>query len=166
VSAREKDERQKIIITGMNGFWAIDKADESQAQNLHYLHGAAFWQGWDEEAFRAFLRDETVACFIARPIGRPDEIVGFVLVRLVHDEAEILTLAVAPKNRRQGVGYGLLDAVLRHLHHQRVQQLFLEVEEQNQAAIMLYRRFGFEEMGRRPAYYQTATGPYSCSERT
>jgi len=142
----------------MSGLWAIDKAQESQVPALHHLHGASFWQGWDEEDFRAFLRDETVACFIARRIGEPDEIVGFVLVRLVQDESEILTLAVAPTNRRQGVGYGLIDAVLRYLHHQRVQKLFLEVEEQNQAAIMLYRRFGFEETGRRVAYYQTPTG--------
>jgi len=142
----------------MSGLWAIDKADESQAQTLHHLHGVAFWQGWDEEAFHAFLRDETIACFIARPIGLPDQIIGFILVRHVHDEAEILTLAVAPSSRRQGVGYALLDAALRYLYHQRVLNLFLEVEEKNQAALSLYHRLGFEETGRRPGYYQTESG--------
>jgi len=125
---------------------------------LQYLHSLSFWQSWDEEAFYAFLRDETIVCFIARPVGVPDKIIGFVLIRQVGDEAEILTLAVAPANRRQGVGYALLDATLRHIHHQSVKKLFLEVEEQNHAALSLYRRFGFEETGRRPGYYQTQTG--------
>jgi len=137
---------------------AIDQADESQAQILQHLHRLAFWQGWDEGAFRSFLRDETMTCFIARPVGSPETIMGFVLVRQIDDEAEIITIAVAPHNRRQGVGYALLDATLRHLHHKRVQKLFLEVEEKNHAALSLYRRFGFEEAGRRKGYYQTENG--------
>jgi len=142
----------------MNGSWIIDKADASQVRALQHLHAASFWRGWNEEDFFTFLRDETMLCFIARPIGYPDDITGFVLMRHLHDEAEIITLAVAPKNRRKGIGYALLDATLRYLHHQRAQKLFLEVEEKNHAAITLYRRFGFEEIGRRPGYYQIETG--------
>jgi len=142
----------------MNEFVAIDKADEDHALALQHVHGLSFWQGWDEAAFHAFLRDDAIVCFIARPVGVPDKIMGFILVRQVADEAEILTFAVAPTNRRQGVGHALLDATLRHIHHQRVQKLFLEVEEKNHAALSLYRRFGFEETGRRPGYYQTQKG--------
>jgi len=142
----------------MNGSVAIDRAYECQAPALQHLHQATFWQGWDEETFRTFLRDETVSCLVARPIGMPENITGFILVRQVADEAEIITLAVARQNRRQGVGYALLDAALRYFYHQRVQKLFLEVEEKNHGALSLYRRFGFEEMGRRRGYYQTAEG--------
>jgi len=137
---------------------AIDQADIGQAQACAALHQSAFWHGWDEEAFYSFLRDETITCLIARPIGLPERLVGFVLVRQVGDEAEIITLAVLPTYRRQGIGYALLDASLRHFHHQRVQKLFLEVEEKNHAAYKLYCRLGFEEIGRRPAYYQTREG--------
>jgi len=146
----------------MNEFVKIDRADEGQAQALHHLHVSSFWQGWDEEAFCSFLRDKTVICFIARPIGNPDDIIGFVLVRQIGDEAEIITIAVEAKNRRQGVGYALFDAVLRHLYYQRVQKIFLEVEENNHAAYTLYRRFGFEEIGRRPGYYQTQSGRHDA----
>jgi len=142
----------------MNESWAIDRVDEGQASSLHLLHESAFWQSWDEESFCTFLRDETVVCFVARPIGLPDYIVGFILVRQASDEAEIITLAVAKENRRQGAGRALLDAALRHLHHQRVENLFLEVEEKNHAALSLYRRLGFEETGRRPGYYQMQSG--------
>ena len=45
--------------------------------------------------------------------------VGFVLARLAAGEAEILTLAVARSHRREGLGWQLMDAVLRELHAQR-----------------------------------------------
>jgi ribosomal-protein-alanine N-acetyltransferase len=51
-----------------------------------------------------------------------------------------------------------MDAVLRELHAQRAEKLFLEVDETNQPAIALYRRFGFREVGQRPRYYQSAGG--------
>ena len=40
----------------------------------------------------------------------------------------------------------------------RAERLFLEVDETNQPAIALYRRFGFREVGKRPRYYQSAEG--------
>ena len=80
--------------------------------------------------------------------------VGFVLARLAAGEAEILTVAVARAHRRQGLGWRLMDAVLRELHAQRAEALFLEVDETNAPAIALYRRLGFFEVGKRPSYYQ------------
>ena len=85
--------------------------------------------------------------------------VGFVLARLAAGEGEILTVAVARAHRRQGLGWRLMDAVLRELHAQRAEALFLEVDETNAAAIALYRRLGFSEVGKRPSYYQSADGP-------
>ena len=78
---------------------------------------------------------------------------GFVLARLAAGEAEIFTVAVARAHRRQGIGWRLMDAVLRELHAQRAEALFLEVDEANLAALALYRRLGFHEVGKRPRYY-------------
>ena len=78
---------------------------------------------------------------------------GFVLARLVAGEAEILTVAVARSHRRLGLGWLLMDAVLRDLHTRRADALFLEVDESNTPAITLYRRLGFRQVGRRPDYY-------------
>jgi ribosomal-protein-alanine N-acetyltransferase len=51
-----------------------------------------------------------------------------------------------------------MDAVLRELHSQRAEALFLEVDEANAPAIALYRRLGFFEVGKRPRYYETGEG--------
>lgn len=140
---------------------AISPIHENDVEALHRLHAGSFWQGWDEEAFQSFLQDSSVFGFAARPIGQPENIVGFVLARLVADEGEILSIAVDPSRRRDGVGHALMRALMRHLHHQRAEMLFLEVDETNQAARALYQRYGFEEVGRRPSYYKSENG---CSD--
>ena len=82
------------------------------------------------------------------------------LARLAAGEGEILTVAVARSHRRQGLGWQLMDAVLRELHAQRAEALFLEVDETNVAAIALYRRLGFRQVGHRANYYRsTEHGP-------
>ncbi len=83
---------------------------------------------------------------------------GFIVARLVLDEAEILTIAVAPPAQRKGLGHALMDATLRHLHNARASMLFLEVDELNAPALALYRRLGFKQVGKRPGYYETAAG--------
>ncbi|MFD1913895.1 ribosomal protein S18-alanine N-acetyltransferase [Halodurantibacterium flavum] len=78
---------------------------------------------------------------------------GFALCRAIAGEAELLTLAVHPAARRQGLGRQLLsryesDAVLRG-----AQKSFLEVAADNQAARALYSRAGYAEAGIRRNYY-------------
>ena len=70
----------------------------------------------------------------------------------------ILTVAVARPLRGSGLGWKLMDAVLRELHSARAEALFLEVDETNAPAIGLYRRLGFREVGKRPAYYDHDEG--------
>ena len=67
----------------------------------------------------------------ARSAARKAAPVGFVLARLAAGEAEILTVAVARSHRRHGLGWKLMDAVLRQLHADRAEALFLEVDETN-----------------------------------
>ncbi|MET3792972.1 N-acetyltransferase [Aquamicrobium terrae] len=125
------------------------------------LHAEGFSRPWADEEFASLLGQDTVFGFAAREVGRRGRgPVGFVLARLAAGEAEILTIVVARAHRRHGLGWQLMDAVLRELHAQRAEALFLEVDEANPAAIALYRRLGFREVGKRPNYYQsTENGP-------
>jgi [ribosomal protein S18]-alanine N-acetyltransferase len=122
---------------------------------LAELHQEDFIRPWTDGEFEQLLAEDTVFGFVGHETGkggtRP---VGFVLARLAAGEAEILTLAVARSHRRAGLGWQLMDAVLRELHGARAEALFLEVDETNVGAIALYRRLGFHQVGKRPAYYK------------
>ncbi len=81
---------------------------------------------------------------------------GFILCRAAGDEAEILTLAVLPEKRRRGLGYRLLADGLAGAAARGARTMFLEVAEDNIAALALYAGAGFIPVGRRPGYYISA----------
>lgn len=78
---------------------------------------------------------------------------GMAIFRAVHDEAEVLTIAVAPACRRRGVGRCLLQAVIAQVRESGARELFLEVGSDNPAARALYDSADFEVVGRRAGYY-------------
>jgi ribosomal-protein-alanine N-acetyltransferase len=82
-----------------------------------------------------------------------DEPLGFALGRVQADQAEILTIAVRPGARGQGVGRALLNALLAEAAKRGALDLFLEVAEPNMAARALYAGAGAKEVGRRRRYY-------------
>lgn len=134
--------------------FAVERLDRQDAALLPSIHGEDFSRAWSEHEFETLIAQPAVFGFGLWRIGqRMKAPSGFVLARLAAGEAEILTIAVARSWRRQGLGRELMEAVLRHLHAERAEALFLEVEEANQPAIVLYQRLGFVEVGRRPAYY-------------
>ena len=79
---------------------------------------------------------------------------GFILGRMVGDEAEVLNLAVGVEYRRQGEGGALLKELLRRFAESGVSRVFLEVRESNGGAMAFYEREGFRRKGRREDYYQ------------
>ncbi len=82
---------------------------------------------------------------------------GMILVRVVRDQAEVLTLAVAAPRQRRGTGAALLEAGMAAARQSGAGEIFLEVSTANGVARRLYERFGFTEVGRRPRYYADGT---------
>jgi ribosomal-protein-alanine N-acetyltransferase len=86
--------------------------------------------------------------------GQPDgpRVAGFlVLRRTAPDEGEILNLAVSPDFRRQGVATRLMETALQNFSG----AFYLEVRESNEGAREFYKSLSFQEVSRRPAYYQS-----------
>jgi len=78
---------------------------------------------------------------------------GFILARTAADEAEILSIAVHPNAQRRGRASALLAKMEAQLKKSAINTGFLEVAENNSAALALYYRFGYRETGRRSGYY-------------
>lgn len=119
------------------------------------IHRTAFATPWPSGELENLLSSEAV---IADGIGEPHALRGFVLSRRAADEAEILTIAVEKGARRAGLATALLGAHISRLARSGVASLFLEVDEANAPALALYRRYGFQQVGRRPAYYAKPDG--------
>jgi ribosomal-protein-alanine N-acetyltransferase len=132
--------------------------DSREAGACASLHADAFAHGWSEPEFESLLASRACVCDGAFE-GEGGPLAGFLLSRRAADEAEILTIAVAPRHRRRGVGAALLGAQSRRLAELGARRLFLEVAEDNAAALGLYRGLGFREEGRRKGYYKRADGP-------
>jgi ribosomal-protein-alanine N-acetyltransferase len=83
---------------------------------------------------------------------------GFIMSRLIEDEAEILSVTVAHAAQGRGLARELLTLHLRRLAGLGIRAVFLEVDEHNAPAIRLYHRAGFREVARRPNYYASSGG--------
>jgi ribosomal-protein-alanine N-acetyltransferase len=115
--------------------------------SLARLHALCFTypRPWSEPEF-ANLLSGTGAFLVSDPQG-------FALGRAIAGEAELLTIAVAPCARGQGLGRHLLDRFLDDARQQGSAVVFLEVASDNAPALALYRAAGFAECGRRSGYY-------------
>jgi ribosomal-protein-alanine N-acetyltransferase len=119
------------------------------------LHGVSFRRGWSEQEVETLLAERNV---VAHRAALGARLCGFIISRIAADEAEILSVAVAPARQGHGLARRLLDLHLRQLAGLGCRAVFLEVDEHNGPAIRLYRRAGFREISRRSNYYPTAGG--------
>jgi ribosomal-protein-alanine N-acetyltransferase len=116
------------------------------------LDQKSFSLPWPERSFRFELTDNPASrCWVAEVDGKT---VGMIVVWLIVDEAHVATIATHPDFRRKGIAKRLLSFTLRKLIDQGARSSFLEVRESNLAAQELYRKFGYEETGRRRRYYK------------
>jgi len=84
------------------------------------------------------------------------EIVGYICVRSILDVTHVMDVAVTPGLKRTGIGSLLLSNALQELRRVRpdINLITLEVRESNIAAVKLYEKYGFREIGRRRGYYK------------
>jgi ribosomal-protein-alanine N-acetyltransferase len=126
----------------------IVRATKVHVTTLAAIHAAAFPPGeaWGADAIG--LQQALPGAF-----GLIDERGGMLLGRIAAEEAEVLTLAVMPAACRQGIATCLLRETKALVVSRAGAALFLEVATSNAAALALYRREGFVEVGRRRRYY-------------
>jgi ribosomal-protein-alanine N-acetyltransferase len=127
------------------------------AERLAEIHATAFAKPWSALDFEAFLTNSAVR-LDGLFLGRSPHPFGFVVTRCVVDEAEILSVALAPEARGRGHSRPLLARHLDNLADAGIRRVHLEVEEGNRPALALYRRLGFSQTGFREGYYARPDG--------
>jgi ribosomal-protein-alanine acetyltransferase len=130
----------------------IVRMTEADLSAVDQLEAEVFSDPWSRQAFRSTLRSE--ASFAACARSRDGGLLGYVVAWFAGGEGEIANLAVATRNRGQGIGGRLLDAALEAGRERSTTTVYLEVRDSNLAALTLYRSRGFEQVGRRRAYYR------------
>lgn len=95
------------------------------------------------------------SCWLSRESGKP---VAYGILMLVLDEAHLLNISVSAPVQHRGFGEALLGHLFEVARERGAGQMFLEVRPSNAPAIAMYRKHGFEAIGRRKAYYPGLDG--------
>jgi [ribosomal protein S18]-alanine N-acetyltransferase len=107
---------------------------------------------WSEQTFREELAQAPDSRWYV-VAERDGVIVGYAGMMFGVDQADILTMAVAPEHQDSGVGRALLDALVLEATGRRCVDVLLEVRADNVPALKLYGSAGFEQVARRRGYY-------------
>lgn len=106
----------------------------------------------DSWSFDIFFKEyENKSLF--RVLTIDDNIVGYYISKLIIDEMELITIAINPKNRKEGFGSLLIDDLILYGKINNFEKIFLEVRESNVPAKNLYLKKGFKKMYIRKKYY-------------
>jgi ribosomal-protein-alanine N-acetyltransferase len=128
----------------------IEAAGPEASELLASLHARAFPRPWSAAEIGKLMENPAVFALIS---GNGAEPRGFVMAWAAAGDAELLTVAVVPEARRKGIGAGLVTAAGVAALVRGSASIHLEVAEDNVAARALYAKLGYEEAGRRHAYY-------------
>jgi [ribosomal protein S18]-alanine N-acetyltransferase len=134
----------------------VEPLPDGAAEPLAILHGACFPDDpWTAAALARLIALTGSFGWVAWEEKTP---AGFILIRDLGNECEILSLGVAPRWRRLGIARDLLRAAIDETRRRSRPSLVLEVATDNEAASALYAGLGFVAVGRRARYYKRPDG--------
>jgi [ribosomal protein S18]-alanine N-acetyltransferase len=136
----------------------VRAAQPGEAAAIAAIHRELFDPPWERDGLRRLLELTAVRAFVAEA-GPAQMLAGFILGRLAAEEAEILSIGVAPAWQRRGLGGQLAVELTASLVRSGVERLFLEVAADNAPALALYFRQGFRSVARRKGYYERRDEP-------
>jgi ribosomal-protein-alanine N-acetyltransferase len=131
--------------------YSIDSMRREDVEGVLEIEREVFPVPWSRRAFLNEVEDRATS--IARVARRSGRVIGYAIAWKVVDELHIGNLAVAPSDRRQGVGRAILDHVLGAAADLGLHYATLEVRVSNAAAISLYEACGFRPIALRRRFY-------------
>jgi [ribosomal protein S18]-alanine N-acetyltransferase len=129
----------------------IEAMKESDLEEVLAIEKKSFADPWSRRLFRETLSFPHSVSFVMH--GSNGALLGYINFYVIAQEGHMLNLAIHPAWRKKGFATRLLTHSLDYLKQQNAMHFFLEVRERNLDAIGLYRKFGFEIVGKRKRYY-------------
>ena len=116
-----------------------------------YRHGMR----WSDKDLKHHMHSEySWTCFVTSPANNfVHQLQGFLLLRVIEDEAEILSIGVKKRVQRNGIGEYLIEQAKRFSTLHQLKSILLEVAETNRNAVGFYKKQGFLKIGIRNNYY-------------
>ena len=141
----------------------IRPAQPADYEAILSLEALSFTSAFDKAHLRHLIAQQRGLAFVAEFAAEKDQpmmnsFAGYIIAQIIVDEAEILSLAVAPRARRRGVGAALLGHLIAQREAQNIGTIWLDVAADNLTAIRLYEKAGFIVSGHRPCYYRRPDG--------
>jgi ribosomal-protein-alanine N-acetyltransferase len=137
---------------------AVDEADvtvramrREDVDAVLAIEAEAFSSPWQRDTFLGLIGRHNIEMLVME--RAPDAVVGYAVLWCVLEQGELANLAIVPSLRGRGLGTRLLARVIDVARQRGVETIYLEVRNSNEAALRLYRHFGFSQVGLRRGYY-------------
>ncbi|MBR0598057.1 ribosomal protein S18-alanine N-acetyltransferase [Clostridiales bacterium BAD-6] len=130
----------------------VRQAEAGDVKTIAELDKICFSAPWSESSFEKEIKENQLAFYIVAEIDHC--IVGYAGLWRIIDEGHITNVAVHPDFRQKGIGEALVSVLLDHTQREGIRSHTLEVRASNFAAISLYTKLGFVNVGYRKNYYE------------
>ena len=131
----------------------IRKFIPSDEKGIALLERECFSSPWSENAILESASADT-SFFV---YTENEKILGYAGLQIVLDEGYVTNIAVTKEARGRGIGKALVETLVAFAKDKSLAFISLEVRQSNVPAIALYKKFGFEDKGKRKAFYQSPT---------
>lgn len=130
----------------------IRQAEPKDAEDIYEIEMVCFPDPWSMESITYELEENPRAFYVVAE--HSGKVVGYAGLWWIMDEGHITNVAVRPGYRNRKIAEGIIHVLIEHTVQEGVLHHTLEVRRSNEAAINLYRKFGFAVEGVRKGYYK------------
>ena len=132
----------------------IEVATVHDLQAMLIIENESHISPWSD----SMLKDSLSGRHLCWKLSVDNKILAYLIVMKTLDEIEILNIVVAPPEQGQGLGQYLLEYLIIFSSKNHIKSIFLEVRKSNAAALDLYLKAGFKQVGIRKNYYACRDG--------